>query len=198
MSMTPHCAYLFYPIRKEGFWSDNLQARSIWASVLNTYNVFLRTLTDRTSLYHAYYNKQFNTMDNSVEARECIAWIKLLNLTKKYTGSKLRVSLLEVIQWTLPANVIQHYPHQSLTGCGFHLKESPAANRIQIRNRARKKVFTSDRQNIKKLTKSFSFLMDSWFMLLDNNSTIDVLSETKYGKTISIKPVVKILQFTRR
>lgn len=35
-------------------------------------------------------------------------------------------------------------------------------------------------------------------MLLDNNSTIDVLSETKYGKTISIKPVVKILQFTRR
>lgn len=35
-------------------------------------------------------------MDNPVEARECIAWIKLLNLTKKYAGSKLCVRLLEV------------------------------------------------------------------------------------------------------
>jgi hypothetical protein len=146
--MTPHCAYFFYPIRKECFWSDNLQARSIWASILKTSNVFLRTLTDGTSLYHTYCNKQFNTMGNPVEARECIAWVKLLDLTKKYIGSKFCANLLEVIKWTLPAIVIQHYHYQSLAGCGFHLKENPAANGIQIRKRARKKVFTSDTDKI--------------------------------------------------
>ena len=90
--------------------------------------------------------------------------------------------------------MIQHYPHPSLIGYDFHLKASPTFNGIRIRKRVRKKGFISDKENIKKPTKSVSFLTDSWFNLSDSNSTAGVLAGTISREEVSIQPLTITLQ----